>query len=46
MSKPSYLLDSNVVIRFLAKAHEAHFERAKKLFALAEEGACQLILTP
>ena len=46
MPKPSYLLDANVVIRFLAKDNEAHLEKAKKLFSMAEEGACQLILTP
>lgn len=31
MSKPSYLPDTNVLIRFLAKDHEADFEKARKL---------------
>jgi len=44
--RPSYLLDSNVIIRFLAKDNAEHLERVKKLFARAEEGACQLVLAP
>jgi predicted nucleic acid-binding protein len=44
--RPSYLLDSNVIIRFLAKDNLEHLERVKKLFARAEEGACQLVLVP
>jgi predicted nucleic acid-binding protein len=41
-----YLLDSNVVVRFLVKDHAEHFARAKELFARAEEGACELVLAP
>lgn len=44
--RPSYLLDSNVVIRLLAKDHPDHLEKAKKLFTRAEEGFCQLVLVP
>jgi predicted nucleic acid-binding protein len=44
--RPTYLLDTNVVIRFLAKDHAEHFEKVKKLFERAEDGACQLVLVP
>jgi predicted nucleic acid-binding protein len=44
--RPAYLLDSNVVVRFLAKDHPEHLEKAKKLMAQAEEGTCELVLAP
>ena len=44
--RPSYLLDSNVVIRFLVKDHLDHWEKAKNLFLRAEDGMCELVLAP
>ena len=44
--KARYLLDTNVIIRFLSNEPTAHLERAKKLLARAEMGECELILTP
>jgi predicted nucleic acid-binding protein len=44
--KPRYLLDANVVIRFFAQDQAEHLERAKRLVAQAEDGACELILAP
>jgi predicted nucleic acid-binding protein len=44
--KPTYLLDANVIVRFLANERTDQFERSKKLMAQAERGECVLILTP
>lgn len=44
--RPVYLLDTNIIVRFLAKDHAEHRERASKLIKLAEEGGCQLVVAP
>ncbi len=43
---PTYVLDSNVIIRFLMKDHADHFEKAKALFQRAEDGLCKLVIAP
>jgi len=39
-----FLLDANVVIRFLRGDHPDHFQRSKALFEQAEKGSVRLIL--
>ena len=41
-----YLLDANVVIRFLVQDHAEHAKSATKLFQDAENGEVELILMP
>jgi len=41
-----YLLDSNVVLRFLVQDHPVHAKAAIRLFQWAENGEVELILTP
>ena len=40
-----YILDSNVVLRFLVQDHSAHAKAATRLFQRAENGEVELILT-
>jgi predicted nucleic acid-binding protein len=44
--KGRYLLDANVIVRFLADEPSEHLERSKQLVAKAENGECELILAP
>jgi len=41
-----YILDSNVILRFLVRDHPAHAKAATRLFLRAEEGEVELILAP
>lgn len=41
-----YVLDSNVVLRFLVHDHPAHADAATKLFMRAESGDVELLLMP
>ena len=41
-----YLIDTNVVIRFLTADHPEQFETAKKIFTDIEEGAVEAKLLP
>ncbi len=40
-----YLLDTNILIRFLLGDHDTHSPAARKLFSEACDGKCTLILT-
>jgi predicted nucleic-acid-binding protein len=40
-----YLLDTNVLLRFLLNDHKKPSPKARRLFRQAEAGKCQLILT-
>jgi len=40
-----YLLDTNVLLRFLLDDHKKLSAQARKLFQQAESGSCQLVLT-
>jgi predicted nucleic acid-binding protein len=46
VSTPRYLLDSNVLVRFLARDNSDQYQRASRLLAAAEAGECVLELTP
>jgi predicted nucleic acid-binding protein len=41
-----YLLDANVVLRFLVQDHPVHAKAATRLFARAENGEIELLVTP
>ena len=41
-TKPAYLLDTNILLRFLMNDHPGHGAAAKKLFADAESGKISL----
>lgn len=41
-----YILDSNVVLRFLVQDHPAHSKAATRLFQRAEDGEVELLLPP
>jgi predicted nucleic acid-binding protein len=40
------LIDTNVIVRLLVNDHPAHFEQARKLFALAERGDKSVLVLP
>lgn len=42
----SYILDTNVLVRFLVGDHQAHQEQARVWFKAAELGQCSILLTP
>ena len=44
--RPRYLLDTNVIIRFLTQDDPAQLEKAKRLILAAENGQCELLLRP
>lgn len=44
--KPAFLLDTNVLIRFLVGDDAAQLAKAKQLFAEAEKGECELVIRP
>ncbi|MHB1158645.1 MAG: PIN domain-containing protein, partial [Phycisphaerales bacterium] len=46
MPVPTYLLDANVIVRFLAADHAGHLERARQLIARAEAGEVELVIMP
>lgn len=46
MADPIYLLDANVIVRFLAADHADHLERAKRMIARAESGRVELVVLP
>lgn len=46
MADPIYLLDANVIVRFLAADHADHLEHAKRLVARAESGHVELVVLP
>ena len=41
-----YILDSNVILRFLVQDHPVHAKAATRLFRRAEDGEVELLLTP
>lgn len=43
---PKFLLDTNVIIRFLTQDDAVQLEKAKRLIAAAENGRCELLLRP
>lgn len=43
---PRFLLDTNVIIRFLTQDDAAQLEKAKRLIVAAENGRCELLLRP
>lgn len=43
---PRFLLDTNVIIRFLTQDDAAQLEKAKRLIGAAESGKCELLLRP
>lgn len=44
--KPQFLLDTNVIIRFLTRDDPGQLEKSKGLIAAAERGQCELLLRP
>ncbi|HWZ94599.1 MAG TPA: PIN domain-containing protein [Opitutaceae bacterium] len=44
--RPRFLLDTNVIIRFLTQDDAAQLEKAKRLVGAAENGKCELLLRP
>jgi len=44
--RPRFLLDTNVIIRFLTKDDTGQLEAAKRLIGAAESGSCELLLRP
>jgi predicted nucleic acid-binding protein len=44
--RPRFLLDTNVIIRFLTQDDAAQLEKAKRLVGAAESGDCELLLRP
>lgn len=40
-----YVLDTNVLLRFLLHDHPEHAEQADRLFEAAEQGRCTLVLS-
>ena len=44
--RPRFLLDTNVIIRFLTQDDATQLEKAKRLFGAAESGKCELLLRP
>jgi len=44
--RPRFLLDTNVIIRFLTQDDAAQLEKAKRLIGAAENGKCELLLRP
>jgi len=44
--KPRFLLDTNVLIRFLTQDDAVQLEKAKRLIGAAENGKCELLLRP
>jgi len=42
----TYLVDTNVFLRFFLKDHSTHFAKAKKYFSQAKAGKIKLILVP
>ncbi|MBL4701683.1 PIN domain-containing protein [bacterium AH-315-I18] len=46
MARETYLLDANVIVRFLAADHSKHLEKAKQLISRAEMGEIELIVMP
>lgn len=46
MPVEKYLLDANVIIRFLAADHSEHLEKAKQLVSKAEIGKIELVIMP
>jgi predicted nucleic-acid-binding protein len=43
---PKFLLDTNVIIRFLTQDDAAQLEKSKRLIGAAESGKCELLLRP
>lgn len=41
-----YIIDANVLIRFLVKDHASQAEAARRLFRKAEAGECELVVMP
>jgi predicted nucleic-acid-binding protein len=44
--RPRFLLDTNVVIRFLTQDDAAQLEKSRRLIGAAENGRCELLLRP
>jgi predicted nucleic acid-binding protein len=44
--RPRFLLDTNVIIRFLTQDDADQLEAAKRLIGAAENGKCELLLRP
>jgi len=44
--RPRFLLDTNVIIRFLTQDDGAQLEKSKRLIGAAENGKCELLLRP
>jgi len=44
--KKRYIIDTNVILRFLLKDHPSHHQKAKKVFKKAEKKEIVLILIP
>jgi predicted nucleic acid-binding protein len=44
--RPRFLLDTNVIIRFLTQDDAAQLEKSKRLIGAAENGKCELLLRP
>lgn len=40
------ILDTNVIVRYLVKDHQAHYEESKNMFVKAESGRQTIIILP
>ncbi len=46
MNSPRYLLDANIILRFITGDHPDHLRRAQAVFQAAAANECRLLLTP